>query len=337
MIWQHNISLRPYNTFGISSTSKQFTVIKRLDEALEVIDEMGEQLLFIGGGSNLLLPEYIERPVVLNEIKGIEIIHKTTQNVLIKVMSGEHWHEVVEWALERNYGGLENLSLIPGTAGAAPIQNIGAYGVELKDVLYHVEVIDLLTGEQLCLPMEECALGYRDSIFKNAFKDCYFITSITLNLTNKDHVINDQYGAIQAILKESDIVEPTIQDISRAIVRIRQSKLPDPKVIGNCGSFFKNVEVGQDELRQLLSKYSKMPHYPLGHNRFKIPTGWILEQCGWKGKTIGAVGCYEKQALVVVNKGNANAAEVRSFVKGLQSDVLGKFNILIVPEVNIIN
>ena len=308
-----------------------------MKEAMDVIDEMGEKILFLGGGSNMLLPDYIERPVVLNEIKGIDILQQSAKNVLVKAMSGEVWHELVEWSLGHNYGGLENLSLIPGTVGAAPIQNIGAYGVELKDVLSHVEVIDLLTKEQLCIPAEACDLGYRDSIFKNESKGRFFITSVVIKLTTGEHSIHWQYGAIKELLKQWGVEEPTIHDISRAIIHIRQSKLPDPKLIGNCGSFFKNVEVGKDKLQELLDKYENVPHYLLDNDLFKIPTGWILEKCGWKGKTIGAVGCYEKQALVVVNRGGAGAKEVRAFVRTIQSDVLSKFNIRIVPEVNIID
>ncbi len=284
----------------------------------------------------MLLTKDIDALVMHIKLKGISIVEEDDNTVEVKAMAGENWHELVMWTLEKGYGGLENLSLIPGNVGTAPIQNIGAYGVELKDVFVSCAAMDVHTGELVGFDREDCEFGYRDSIFKNEAKDKYIITSVVLKLTKKNHVLQTGYGSIENELKNKGIVHPTIRDISDAVIAIRKSKLPDPKEIGNCGSFFKNPVISKKTFEKFIKKNPSAPFYEVDDNEFKIPAGWLIEQCGFKGKRFADAGVHEKQALVLVNHGNATGKEILYLAKKIQEEVQKTFKIKIQPEVNII-
>lgn len=284
----------------------------------------------------MLLTKDIDALVMHINLKGISIVEENENEVEIKVMAGENWHDLVTWSLDKGYGGLENLSLIPGNTGTAPIQNIGAYGVELKDVFVSCAAMEIKTGELVGFDNEACKFGYRDSVFKNEAKGQYIITSVHLKLTKKDHVLHTGYGAIEAELKKNGIVYPTIKDVSNAVIAIRQSKLPDPAVLGNSGSFFKNPVISKKAFEKFIKKNPEAPHYEVDHEAFKIPAGWLIEQCGYKGKRFGDAGIHEKQALVLVNYGSATGEDILRLAQLVQKEVAQKFNIKIQPEVNII-
>lgn len=284
----------------------------------------------------MLLTKDIDALVMHIALKGISIAEENGETVEIKAMAGENWHNLVMWSLDRGYGGLENLSLIPGNVGTAPIQNIGAYGVELKDIFVSCTAMDVETGELVAFDKENCEFGYRDSIFKNGAKDKYIITSVNLRLTKKDHVLHTGYGAIEEELKNNGIVYPTIRDISNAVIAIRQSKLPDPKELGNSGSFFKNPVISKKKFDKFIKSHPKAPFYELDDDQYKIPAGWLIEQSGFKGKRFGDAGVHEKQALVLVNYGNATGKEILQLAENIQKEVQKNFGINIHPEVNII-
>lgn len=284
----------------------------------------------------MLLTKDIDALVMHINLKGISIVEENEDQVEIKVMAGENWHDLVTWSLDKGYGGLENLSLIPGNTGTAPIQNIGAYGVELKDVFVSCTAMEIKTGELVSFDNEACKLGYRDSVFKNEAKGQYIITSVHLKLTKKDHILHTGYGAIEAELKKNGIVYPTIKDVSNAVIAIRQSKLPDPAVLGNSGSFFKNPVIPKKAFEKFIKKNPEAPHYKVDEEAFKIPAGWLIEQCGYKGKRFGDAGVHEKQALVLVNYGGATGEDILRLAQLVQKEVAQKFNIKIQPEVNII-
>lgn len=333
---QNNISLKPYNTFGIDETAKRFCTIQSAEQLQQLITDGEQDFFMLGGGSNLLLTQPVEQLVLKNEILGKEIVDETDATVTIAFGSGENWHESVLWAVENNYGGIENLSLIPGTVGAAPIQNIGAYGVELKDIFVKLEAIHTETGKQRIFTKEDCAFGYRNSVFKHELKGQYFITKVYLELTKKrHHQINTSYGAIVAVLEENNIQNPTIQDISNAVIQIRSSKLPDPKKFGNSGSFFKNPIISKDYFEEMQSFFPSIVAYPQADGNVKVPAGWLIEKCGWKGKMVGNVACYAHQALVIVNLGNATGKEVLEHAKRIIDSVDNTFGIQLEPEVNI--
>jgi len=334
---QENISLKSYNTFGIDVKAKFFveiTGLVQLQKALEL--KAYPKRFIISGGSNMLLTNDIDALVMHINLKGITVVEEDEKTVEVKAMAGENWHELVIWSLKQGYGGLENLSLIPGNVGTAPIQNIGAYGVELKDVFVSCAAMDVKTGELEGFDNEACKFGYRDSIFKNEAKDNYIITSVVLKLTKKDHVLHTGYGSIERELKNKEIVHPTIQDISDAVIAIRKSKLPDPKEIGNSGSFFKNPIVSKKAFDKFSKSHPDAPFYEVDENQYKIPAGWLIEQCGFKGKRIGDAGVHDKQALVLVNYGNATGKEILNLSKKIQEEVKKKFKLKIQPEVNII-
>ncbi|WP_222983557.1 UDP-N-acetylmuramate dehydrogenase [Flagellimonas meishanensis] len=334
---QENISLKPYNTFGIDAKARYFVEITGLAQLQKVLELKAYPNKFIiSGGSNLLLTKDIDALVLHINIKGKTVVEEDTEAVEVKVMAGENWHGFVMWCLDNGYGGLENLSLIPGNTGTAPIQNIGAYGVELKDVFVSCAAMEIATGELISFDLEACEFGYRDSIFKREAKNKYIITSANFGLTKKDHVLNTGYGAIEDELRKKGIVYPTIRDISNAVIAIRQSKLPDPKELGNSGSFFKNPVIGRKKFDRILKNHPKIPHYEVDEDQFKIPAGWLIEQCGFKGKRIGDAGVHEKQALVLVNYGNATGKEILDLATQIQQEVLKKFDVKIEPEVNII-
>lgn len=334
---QENISLKDYNTFGIDVRARYFIEITGLAQLQRVLQLKAYSRKFIvSGGSNMLLTKDIDALVLHINLKGISILEQNEDEVTIKAMAGENWHNLVLWCLDQGYGGLENLSLIPGNTGTAPIQNIGAYGVELKDVFVSCSAMEIDTGELVAFDRESCQFGYRDSIFKNEAKGKYIITSVNLKLTKKNHALYTGYGAIEEELKQMGIVYPSILDISEAVMSIRRNKLPDPEEIGNSGSFFKNPIVSSSVFKRLKKEYPNMPFYEVDEEAYKIPAGWLIEQCGFKGKRFGDAGVHDKQALVLVNHGNASGKDILKLAENIQRAVENMFNVRIQPEVNII-
>lgn len=332
-----NISLKKYNTFGIDVAARYFvrvTTIRELKRALA--SEQHPDKFILGGGSNILLTKDIDALVIHLDLKGISIISETENHVLIKANAGENWHELVLWCLENDFGGIENLSLIPGNVGTAPIQNIGAYGVELKDTFSECHVIVLENLEMKTLSKEDCEFGYRDSIFKGKAKGHYIITDVTLKLTKKQHKLHIAYGAIVSELEKRDITNPTIQDVSKSVIAIRERKLPDPKQIGNSGSFFKNPIISVKHYDELILKFPELPHYPISKSECKVPAGWLIEKSGFKGKRFGNYGVHEKQALVLVNYGSANGKNLLKLAELIKVTVRRIFDISLETEVNII-
>ncbi len=334
---QKNISLKKYNTFGIDVNAKYFceiTSINDLSEALQLKEY--PEIFVISGGSNMLLTKDINALVLHINIKGIQIISETDQNVIIKVMAGENWHNFVLWALEHNFGGIENMSFIPGNVGTSPIQNIGAYGVELKDVFYSCEAIDINNQTIRVFSKFDCNFGYRESFFKREGKGKYIITSVNIKLTKNNHKLNTSYGTIESELTKNNITKPSIKDVSEAVIAIRKSKLPGPKEIGNSGSFFKNPILNYKEFNVFITKNIDAPYYKMSEDEYKIPAGWLIEQCGFKGKRFGDAGVHEKQALVLVNYGDASGKDIIHLAQKIINEVDTKFEITIFPEVNII-
>lgn len=329
---QKNISLKSYNTFGIDVNALEFCEVKSVTELTTVL-ENNNDFFILSGGSNILLTKPIEQLVLHINIKGIKIISETKNTVIVTVNAGENWHEFVLWSLKNDFGGLENLSLIPGYVGTTPIQNIGAYGVEVKDCIEKVHVIDIKTQKEISFTNSDCNFGYRNSIFKNEVKGQYIITSVSFKLTKNKHKLRYNYGAIKDELALNDLI-PTIQNISTSIISIRERKLPDPNKIGNSGSFFKNPIVEKSIFEEIYTLHPKMPFYKT-ENKFKIPAGWLIEQCGFKGKRFGDAGVHKNQALVLVNYGNAKGEEILSLAKNIRESVKIKFKILLEMEVNI--
>ncbi len=334
---KENISLQPYNTFGIDIKARYFTEVNSEQDLLEIInDPQLKQLpkLILGGGSNMLFTKDYNGLVIKNNLRGISIVAEDDAFATVKAASGETWHHFVLYCIEKGLGGVENLSLIPGTVGAAPIQNIGAYGVEIRNVFENLEAVHISTGEKILLTLNECQFGYRESIFKKDYKDKYFIVSVTFKLSKK-HTLNTSYGAIQKTLEEMQITEPDIVAVSKAVCHIRSSKLPDPAKLGNAGSFFKNPEIPVQQYQQLKTIYPEMPGYITTSESVKVPAGWLIEQCGWRGKRVGNTGSHKDQSLVLVNYGGANGEEVKNLAYEIQRSVKEKFGIEINPEVNI--
>ncbi|MCZ2083238.1 MAG: UDP-N-acetylmuramate dehydrogenase [Flavobacteriales bacterium] len=334
-----NYSLKNHNTFGVEVSAKYFAEVKSLDALTQILRNTSVQkfkLLFLGGGSNVLFTQDFDGVVLQLNLKGISEKILNDNEVLVTSQAGENWHEFVQFCLDQNYGGLENLSLIPGNVGTSPMQNIGAYGTEIKDMFVSCKVLNLETLVVEEFNHEKCNFGYRESIFKREGKGKYVILDVTFKLTRKDHLIKTEYGAIQSELKNLGIENPTIQEVSKAVINIRQSKLPDPKVIGNAGSFFKNPSIPMEQFLEVQKRYAEMPHYPNG-DLVKVPAGWLIEQCGWKGKQIGNVASHELQSLVIVNKtGLASGKEIYDFSTTIIESVREKFGIDLEREVNII-
>ncbi|CAD7810467.1 UDP-N-acetylenolpyruvoylglucosamine reductase [Chryseobacterium aquaeductus] len=334
-----NFSLKPYNTFGVEAIAKYFAEVHSTEELIEILKQSDAQrlpILFLGGGSNILLTKNFDGLAILLNLQGIseEIIGEN--EVLVTAKAGENWHKFVLFCLSKNYGGLENLSLIPGNVGTSPMQNIGAYGIEIKDVFLSCKVLNLETLEVEIFDLEKCRFGYRDSIFKQEGKGKYVILEVTFKLSTKNHFIKTEYGAIQSELEKSGIENPSIQDISQAVINIRQSKLPDPKVRGNAGSFFKNPTIPLVEFEKLKQKFENIQGYPNG-KLVKVPAGWLIEQCGWKGKKIGNVASHKLQSLVIINAtGNATGKEIYDFSTMIIDSVKEKFGIELEREVNTI-
>lgn len=335
---QSDFDLQGLNTFGLSCLAKHFGVVEteqQLVEFLEDYQQRNEKLLLLGGGSNLLFTEDFDGIVLKNELKGITVAKEDENHVWLKVGAGEIWHELVLHCVNNNWAGIENLSLIPGTVGASPIQNIGAYGVEVKDVIECVDTIYIDTLEKKTFLADECQFGYRDSIFKGQLKGQVIITSVLIKL-NKNATVNVSYGAIQTVLTNNRVDTPTIKDVSEAIISIRESKLPNPIEIGNAGSFFKNPVIKLTHYKKLKDEYPTIPGYPIDDEFIKVPAGWLIEQAGWKGKVMGKIGVHKNQALVLVNYGGGHGKELKKLAFAIKDDVQSKFDIVIIPEVNML-
>jgi UDP-N-acetylmuramate dehydrogenase len=329
--------LKNHNTFGIIAFAAKFVAVHTVNELTRILQEnQNEKLFILGGGSNMLLTQDIDALVIHTDLKGKEVVWQDDDKVHIKAMAGESWHEFVLYCIDQGYGGIENLSLIPGNVGTTPIQNIGAYGTEIKDTMVSCEAIDIATQELVTFTNKDCEFAYRESIFKGRLKDKYVITSVTFGLTKTNHIVNISYGDIAAELTKHNIVVPTLKEVSNAITAIRQSKLPDPKDLGNSGSFFKNPIITVEQFERVHLLHPAMPHYTLDDTHVKVPAGWLIEQAGFKGKRFGDAGVHTKQALVLVNYGNATGQEVLQLSKKIQDTVLNTFGIAIEAEVNVI-
>jgi len=332
------ISLKPFNTFGIDAKARYFAEPASVNEFREVLSENKFTTVpkfILGGGSNVLLTKDFEGLALKNNIKGIELVKKDQDFYYVKAGGGEVWHDVVMYCVNNNYAGLENLSLIPGSVGAGPIQNIGAYGVELKDYLFELEALNIKDQTIRIFNNVECKFGYRESIFKRELKDQYIITSVTYRLL-KNPKLNTRYGAIEKELEEMHVKNVTIKDISQAVCNIRNSKLPNPTQIGNAGSFFKNPEVPRSVLTNLKPAFPNIVSYDINADKVKLAAGWLIEQCGWKGKTIGDAGVHKLQALVLVNYGNVKGNEILELSQKIIDSVKNKFGVELEREVNII-
>ena len=334
---EHNVSLLPFNTFGIDVNADQFVRFESVSELQMLIareEIMQNPILVLGGGSNILLTADFKGTVLKNEIKGIECFFEDEKYVLVKVGAGEVWHEFVLHCLDHGWSGVENLALIPGSVGASPMQNIGAYGVEIQQVFHEANAVSLEDGKVHTFSREDCQFGYRESIFKHELKGKMIITHVVFLLRKKPE-LKTTYGAIQEELNRSGITNPGIRDVAEAVMRIRKSKLPDPAMLGNAGSFFKNPEIDLKDFEVLKKTYPDMVGYELPGFKVKLAAGWMIEKAGWKGVRYGDAGCHEKQALVLVNHGNATGSEIYQLSEEIISSVHKKFGVLLHREVNI--
>jgi UDP-N-acetylmuramate dehydrogenase len=334
---QKNVSLKEYNSFGLEVKAKRFSAFSDIGELLEGLGSKTteEPLLILGGGSNILFTQDFDGLVLKNELKGIELVQEDDEHLIVKVMAGEVWHDFVLHCIQNNWAGVENLSLIPGTVGAAPMQNIGAYGVEVKEVFHSLEALEIATGKLVTFDKQSCEFGYRESIFKKSAKGKYIITSVTFRL-NKKATLNTAYGAISDTLNEMKVSEINIKTISDAVIKIRQSKLPNPDEIGNAGSFFKNPSIERIDYEGLRSESPSIPGYKQPDDKLKIPAAWLIEKAGWKGKTFGKIGVHKNQPLVLVNYGGGDGAKIRDLAFEVKASVAQQFGIVLTPEVNII-
>jgi UDP-N-acetylmuramate dehydrogenase len=335
---KHNVNLRTYNTFGIEVFCDYFVELKSVDDFMSIISDpvyRNNEKLILGGGSNLLFTADFKGLVLKNSMKGIALLSEDQDTVVIQASAGENWHTFVQYCISRNYGGIENLSLIPGCVGASPMQNIGAYGVEIKEVFHSLEAYDLETGQKQEFSKEECEFGYRDSVFKNKFRNRYLITSVSFILS-KNPKINTSYGAINTELESMRVNKPGIKEVSEAVIKIRTSKLPDPNVVGNAGSFFKNPEVSAEKYDQLKKDFDGLVAYPLFNGKYKLAAGWMIEQCGLKGYEKNGAAVHDKQALVLVNKNKARGKDVLALSEYVIEKVNEKFGVRLEREVNII-
>jgi len=331
-----NISLRQFNTFGIDASARYFSAFKNDDELAELLTPNTQlKTLVLGGGSNILFTKNFEGLVLKNDIKGIELIKEDAHYVYVKSGAGENWHQFVQYCIQRNWQGIENLSLIPGNVGASPLQNIGAYGVELKDVFYELEAFHVKEKKVRAFSVNDCAFGYRDSIFKNKLKDQFIVLNVTFRL-NKIPKFNTSYGAIEEELSQMGVTELSAKSISLAVMNIRSSKLPDPAKIGNAGSFFKNPAVIVSKFDELRKNFPGMIGYSNNNGTVKLAAGWLIEQCGWKGFRKGDAGCYSQQALVLVNYANASGREIYDLSEEILASVQKKFGLRLEREVNVV-
>lgn len=339
MIIQENISLKPYNTFGIEAVARHFAAFHSVDDLKEALTynqqkSINNQLI-LGGGSNILLTKDFDGLVLKNEIRGIEKVEEDGAYVYVKAGAGENWHQFILYCLEHNLAGVENLSLIPGNVGASPMQNIGAYGVEIKDVFHQLEAYHLKDKVLKTFSLNDCDFGYRESVFKRELKNQFVITSVTYRL-HKTPRFNTSYGAIQQELDAMGVKELSIQAISQAVINIRSSKLPDWKVVGNAGSFFKNPQVPNGQFSALKNDFPNIVAFPVDDDCTKLAAGWLIEQCGWKGFRKGDAGCYPKQALVLVNYGSATGNEIYELSEQIIQSVKDKFGVTLEREVNVV-
>ncbi|MFV8373956.1 UDP-N-acetylmuramate dehydrogenase [Flavobacterium sp. LB1P71] len=333
----HNFSLKKHNTFGIEAKAKQFVAVHSSEDLKTILQENKSQNKFIlGGGSNMLLTKDIDALVIHIDLKGKKIIEENDDFVWVESQAGESWHEFVLWTIDQNFGGLENMSLIPGNVGTTPVQNIGAYGAEIKDTFISCEAMTRENQEIKTFTKDECHFGYRESVFKNEAKDQYIITSVVFKLTKRNHKINTSYGDITSELEKNNITNPTLKDVSDAVIAIRQSKLPDPKELGNSGSFFKNPIVLKSDFEKIHQQFPEMKYYDVSETEVKVPAGWLIEQAGFKGKRFGDAGIHKNQALVLVNYGNATGQEILNVSKDIQETIFKTFGIHIEAEVNVI-
>ena len=335
---QFDFSLKKYNSFGIEAKAKKFVSVQSVAELKTIlIENKNQQKFILGGGSNMLLTQDIDALVIHIDLKGREIIKENDDFVWVECQAGENWHEFVLWTIDQGFGGLENMSLIPGNVGTTPVQNIGAYGAEIKDCMESCEAIAIENQEIRTLSNADCKFGYRESVFKNELKDQYIISSVVFKLTKRNHKINSSYGDITTQLALSNSGNPpSLKEISNAVIAIRKSKLPDPKELGNSGSFFKNPLVPKVEFDPIHQKFPEMKFYPVSDTEVKVPAGWLIEQAGFKGKRFGDAGVHKNQALVLVNYGNATGAEILAVAREVQQTVFERFGIKIEAEVNIV-
>lgn len=333
---QQNISLKPFNTFGIDVKARSFASFSSADELAWLTAQAAPHtVLILGGGSNMLFTADVDGLVLKNEIKGINTVYEDNEFVYIKVGAGENWHQFVLHCIHHDLAGVENLSLIPGNTGAAPMQNIGAYGVEIKDVFHELEAFHMKEKTLVRFGLDDCGFGYRESVFKRKYKDQFAILTVTYKLSKKP-TFNISYGAIRQELDNAGVQELSIKAVSDAVIRIRSSKLPDPAVIGNAGSFFKNPQVSHEQFAMLQQQFPLLVAYPLPDGSVKLAAGWLIEQCGWKGYRQGDAGCYTKQALVLVNYGHATGKEIYDLSAAIVQSVQEKFDVVLEREVNII-
>lgn len=333
----NNISLLPYNTMGIDVKARSFASFSDADELSQLMEVRGATMptLILGGGSNILFTKDYDGWVLKNEVKGMEVVAEDDHYVYVKAGAGENWHSFVEYCLHRNLAGVENLSLIPGNVGASPMQNIGAYGVEIKDVFQELEAFHLRDKKIQVFSLNDCDFGYRESVFKRRYRDQFVILSVTYRL-HKTPQFNTSYGAIEQELEHMQVQQPTIQAISQAVINIRRSKLPDPKEIGNTGSFFKNPSVPAAFFQELQGKFPGIVGYTNADGTVKLAAGWLIEQCGWKGVRRGDAGCHARQALVLVNYGHATGKEIYDLSEDILQSVKTKFGVELEREVNIV-
>ncbi|MDI9257203.1 UDP-N-acetylmuramate dehydrogenase [Flavobacterium sedimenticola] len=337
MTIQHQFSLKKYNTFGIEAKAHEFVAVQTVAELKKVLSENQDKPKFIlGGGSNMLLTQDIEALVIHVDLKGKRILQEDEDFVWVESMAGENWHEFVLWTIDQNFGGLENMSLIPGNVGTTPVQNIGAYGVEIKDTFVSCDAVHIATQQTKTFTKEECRFGYRESIFKQEAKDQYVITSVVFKLTKRNHHIHIAYGDITQELESQNVVTPTLKDVSNAVIAIRQRKLPNPAVLGNSGSFFKNPVISKQQFETVQQQYSDIKFYEVSPTEVKVPAGWLIEQAGYKGFRRGDAGVHKNQALVLVNYGQATGQEILALAKEVQQAVFDKYGIAIEAEVNVI-
>lgn len=334
---QSDFSLKKYNTFGIEAKAKQFVAVHSIQELRDVLQQNADAKKFIlGGGSNMLLTQDVDALVIHVDLKGKAIVSQDDDFVTVEAQAGENWHEFVLWTIGQNFGGLENMSLIPGNVGTTPIQNIGAYGTEIKDTFVSCEAMEISTQNLRTFTNAECRFGYRESVFKQELKNQYIITSVRFKLTKKNHKINTSYGDILAELAKHNIENPQLKDVSNAVIAIRQSKLPDPAALGNSGSFFKNPIISKADFDQVQAKFPDIKFFPVSETEVKVPAGWLIEQAGFKGMRFGDAGVHKNQALVLVNYGNASGQDILNVSKEIQKTILEKFGIAIEAEVNVI-
>jgi UDP-N-acetylmuramate dehydrogenase len=334
---KNQFSLKNYNTFGIEAKAKQFVAVHSIEELKQVLQQNPSEKKFIlGGGSNMLLTKDIDALVIHIDLKGKKVIQETDDFVWVESQAGENWHEFVLWTIDQNFGGLENMSLIPGNVGTTPVQNIGAYGAEIKDTFYSCQALHIKNQGIKTFSNSECHFGYRESVFKNEVKDQYIITSVVFKLTKCNHKINISYGDIAGELTKNNIENPNLKDVSNAVIAIRKSKLPDPKELGNSGSFFKNPIVSKVAFESIHKQFPEMKYYEISESEVKVPAGWLIEQAGFKGKRFGDAGIHKNQALVLVNYGNATGQEILAVSKDIQETVYTIYGIRIEAEVNVI-